>query len=549
MKMKIADLYVRVSTDEQANSGYSQRHQEEMLRRYCTINNISIRKVIYEDHSAKNFNRPEFQKMLAEYKKRKGIIEALLFLKWDRFSRNAGDSYAMIATLNKLGIEPQAIEQPLDLSIPENKLMLAFFLAAPEVENARRGLNVTHGMRRASKEGRVMGIAPKGYINKTDENGRKYIAQKQPEADIIRWVFEELAGSKWNIIELWQEAKKKGLQCSKSNFYTLIQNPVYCGKVLIPAYGQEESCVVKGLHEPIVSEELFYTAQDILHGRRKPARVWKTVREEFPLRNFLVCPQCGRLITASRSKGRTGYYHYYHCVATCGWRYKAEHIHDTFMQELRKYKPHAGYIMLYKEVILDVYNSQANGFKNEKKQVLKEINEQNGRLTKARELLLTEAIDISDYKAIKTECERKLNLLEIKLASTTPQQDDIEQYIDKALYNLAHLDERYEKADIQTKREIIGSIYPEKIEFSESTYRTSRINEAVSLIYKLDAAFRENKKGQISIKTDLSCQVASTGIEPVSGASETLILSIVLRSLSLVGQSYVFGRYVDSLVG
>ena len=51
----------------------------------------------------------------------------LVFTKWDRFSRNAPDAYGMISTLNKLGIEPQAIEQPLDLNIPENKIMLAFY--------------------------------------------------------------------------------------------------------------------------------------------------------------------------------------------------------------------------------------------------------------------------------------------------------------------------------------------------------------------------------------------------------------------------------------
>jgi len=56
--MKKADLYVRVSTEEQADKGYSQRGQEEMLRKYCGINHIAVRKVIYEDHSAKTFNRP-----------------------------------------------------------------------------------------------------------------------------------------------------------------------------------------------------------------------------------------------------------------------------------------------------------------------------------------------------------------------------------------------------------------------------------------------------------------------------------------------------------
>jgi len=58
--MKVADLYIRVSTDEQADKGYSQRSQEEVLRRYCEINNITIRKTIFEDHSAKTFIRPQW---------------------------------------------------------------------------------------------------------------------------------------------------------------------------------------------------------------------------------------------------------------------------------------------------------------------------------------------------------------------------------------------------------------------------------------------------------------------------------------------------------
>ncbi|MEO6522085.1 MAG: recombinase family protein [Mucilaginibacter sp.] len=91
--MKIADLYIRVSTDEQADKGYSQRSQEEVLRKYCEINKISIRKTIFEDHSAKTFIRPQWQELLINLKKHRYKIDLLLFTKWDRFSRNAPDAY------------------------------------------------------------------------------------------------------------------------------------------------------------------------------------------------------------------------------------------------------------------------------------------------------------------------------------------------------------------------------------------------------------------------------------------------------------------------
>lgn len=73
------------------------------------------------------------------------------------------------------------------MSIPGNKMMLAFYLAAPEVENDRRALNVFYGMRRARKEERWMGRAPAGYINKATEDGKKYICLKEPEASIMKW--------------------------------------------------------------------------------------------------------------------------------------------------------------------------------------------------------------------------------------------------------------------------------------------------------------------------------------------------------------------------
>ncbi len=78
--MKIADLYIRVSTDEQADKGYSQRSQEEVLLRYCQTNDITVRKVIFEDHSAKSFNRPEWTKLLVYLRRNKEKSDFIFLL-------------------------------------------------------------------------------------------------------------------------------------------------------------------------------------------------------------------------------------------------------------------------------------------------------------------------------------------------------------------------------------------------------------------------------------------------------------------------------------
>jgi DNA invertase Pin-like site-specific DNA recombinase len=155
--MKNIVLYARVSTDEQANRGYSLRDQEDKLIKHCEELNYNVIAIYREDYSAKTFKRPEFKKLLDFCKKNKKTIDELLFLKWDRFSRNTAESYQMIGTFTSLEIKINAITQPLDMNIPEQLLMLAVYLAIPEVENQRRSQNVIAGMRRAYKEGRYVG--------------------------------------------------------------------------------------------------------------------------------------------------------------------------------------------------------------------------------------------------------------------------------------------------------------------------------------------------------------------------------------------------------
>ncbi len=69
-------------------------------------------------------------------------------------------------------------------------------------------------------------------------------------------------------------------------------------------------------------------------------------------------------------------------------------------------------------------------------------------------------------------------------------------------------------------------MYPEKFTFDGNGYRTSRLNEAVELIYKLGEGFSQNKKGQISNKTDLSLQVGLLGFEPRQTESKSVVLPL-----------------------
>lgn len=512
--MKVADLYIRVSTDEQADKGYSQRSQEELLRKYCDIHHISVRRVMFEDHSAKTFARPEWKAYLLELKKHKGKADLVLFLKWDRFSRNAGDAYQMINTLRKLGVEPQAIEQPLDLSVPENKMMLAFYLAAPEVENDRRALNVINGMRRAKKEGRYMGLAPVGYINKTDEAGRKYIAINEPQAGILRWSFEEIAKGVYNTEQVFKIASEKGFTGTKSLFWFAIRNPVYCGKIFIPKYKDDESRFVKGLHEPLIGEDLFYQVQDVLDGRKRNQYRLKVVSNStLPLRGFLICPACGKILTGSASKGLTKRYSYYHCSAGCKFRFRADAINQQFVYELKKYIPHPEMAELYKIVLQEAWRSQTAHLLDDRKLLQKQIRELEDKLSYIRDLLSSKQIEPEDFREMKSDYSSKVEKLQAKLDGLSHNDINLKALLDKGIDNLLKLDYIYETADIDKKREVISSIFPEKLHFENRSLRTGRVNEAVQYIYLINNDLQQNKKGQIRKKSDLSCEVGMTRFE------------------------------------
>ncbi|MCQ6956984.1 recombinase family protein [Mucilaginibacter aquariorum] len=512
--MKVADLYIRVSTDEQADRGYSQRSQEEVLTRYCNLRDIEIRNIIFEDYSAKTFKRPEWQKFVLDLKKKKGQIDYVLFTKWDRFSRNTGDAYQMINVLKNMFVEPQAIEQPLDMSIPESKLMLAVYLAQPEVDNDRRALNTFYGMRRAKKEGRWMGHALIGYENKIDSQGKKSIVPKEPNASIMRWVFEQLATGNYFIDQIWREARLKGLEMGRKNFWRVIRNPVYCGKIIIPQFKDEEAYLVDGQHEALISESLFYEVLDVLDGRKRKTSVKIRSMDELPLRGFLICPKCGLMLSGSASKGKTKYFHYYHCNSKCGARFNAKLVNEKFIEMLNKYSIEPAVCDLYKALIAEAYDFSLGQGRSEVSNYKKQLNGYQDKIARARDLLLAGDLDGTDYKKIKSDSERQITILEGKLVDSSAKKAGIVPLIDKALNNLSKLAQIYQSAGSEAKRHIVSSMFPQKLTFDGEQHRTLVINEAICVFDSVKAVFEPKKDRKTGVKTDLRSKVTWEGFEP-----------------------------------
>lgn len=520
--MRKAILYIRVSTDEQADKGYSLKHQDEQLRKYCEMQNIHVVELFKEDYSAKTFNRPEFTKLLNGLKKHRAKADLILFTKWDRFSRNTGDAYGMINTLNKYGAEPQAIEQPLDLTIPENKIMLAFYLAAPEVENDRRALNVFVGMRRAKKEGRWMATAPRGYKNITNEELKKVIVPSG-DAPTIKWAFEELSKGIYHIDEIRRNCNQKGLKCSKNNFWHLIKNPVYCGKLHIPAYKDEDASIVDGSHEPLITEELFEKVQDVLTGRRRKLAYKICAKEELPLRGFITCPQCGKKLTGSASTGGSGIKHfYYHCTKGCPERTKAFEINDTFSDYLKTIIFKAGIQELYQSIVKSVFTSNSEHKALTQNQIQAEIHKNRERINNAQQMMLDGALSPEEYKEIKKRYEPIIDGLVQEHLGSTQADSEFRKYLKKGLQIVKTLDSVYDTAPLPKKQQLIRSICKENLQFGKKSVRTVTLNRMLELIASVIGGHSQNKNGTVSDLSLLSHHVIPIGFEPMTASLENL---------------------------
>lgn len=494
--MKSAYLYVRVSTDEQKRKGYSLPEQEDRLLKYCKYNNIEVKGIYREDYSAKNFNRPEWKELFSEIKKKSsGEDKNILFIKWDRFSRNVEYAYEMIGKLRKYKTIAMAIDQPIDFSVPESTVMLAVYLAVPEAENTRRAQNTANGIRRAKLMGRYPNKAPIGFINLTLMDGKKTIAPKEPEADIIKWSFHQVAQNDHKISEIMIMANEKGLICSRSHFFRILRNPVYCGLISVKLNSSEEQ-MIKGLHESLISESLFYQVQSIINTKRKTTSKKDDLKELFFLRGFLTCPVCDRKLSGSIAQGSSKKYPYYHCHDRCRTRINAVFLNDCYQNKLQQLILSNNTIDLFKCILQDqnIKTLKASYLYNQNL-IERKIKEEGQVLSRGRKLFLAGVLKIDDYNELKKENQVNIRHLKkeardifLKLKAID-KKDQIE---DKEIIEVFR---KFSEFDTSDKKSLVSLIPPVDIDYKTGDLSLD-LNQAFLKILSKKSNRKTNKKNE-----------------------------------------------------
>jgi len=520
--MKKAVIMCRVSSDEQAK-GYSLDVQLESLTRHCVREDIEIIKHFKEDHSAKNFSRPEFKKFLEYAKRNKGKIDMLLITSWDRFSRNLTDSLIMLRRLKGMSIEVHAIEQPIDMSIPENKAMLAIFLAIPEIDNERRSIKIRGGVRGALKSGRWCRVAPIGYRNTRDSDNKPIIVPDE-RAEFIQKMFKYISLGNTQS-EVRRSLKDEGFKVSKTGVSKILRNKVYVGKIVVPELDEEPLRVIEGIHDAIIDEALFNKVQDIIEGRanKKKVNTNKSLhRYELPLRGVIECYKCSKMMTGSPSKGRHGTkYFYYHCNFCHKERIPAPKANALIEECLSNLSFTENANTIYKMMVKELLSGDENEEKKKKQLLSEEVRNTEERITKTQDMYIDGKIDESTYSESMKRYRDSKRKKEESQESINRTPSRYREWLKTGVNAMKNLSEQYKSSNVQAKQNLLVSIFPENFSISEKKCRTPRINDVLRYILQINKELTQKIGGNFSTNLEISSLVEPGGVEPPSKQGRT----------------------------
>ena len=507
-----AVLYARVSTDEQAK-GFSRMHQEDFLREFCKKSGFEVVEVFLEDESAKDFKgRPAYQRLKKFAFDRTNKVSHVLFTKWDRFARNIREALNELNDFKRKGIVVEAIDQWINFDVPEDQMLLAVYLASPEIENRRRASNTREGMRKALKLGNWCSKPPKGYKR---DPGSKLMIPNQ-DAEYIRRAFELVGLGVESPDSIRLMLNKEGFKCSKNQFNLLLKNPLYKGQILVKAWNGEPETFYQGLHEPLVDEATFNKVLGQFRRRRKASAIPKKDSPEMVLRGHLECMQCGGQLTGAFSRGNGGTYPYYKCQGKCKESFRAERPNLLIQESLFALQPRPEVVKLYYR-IMELKFAEADSMRASRIATMrKEIQKKEETMIRAQELLLDGSLDGPSYQEIRTRHHALITDLEAQVSDLEAIEGNFQKYLRTGVHIIANVGTFYEQSDSQTKKQILGSILSEKLVYDSGNYRTIPFTEAVRTISLSIKELETGPTKKPGISAELSYQAPQVGLEPTT---------------------------------
>jgi len=292
-KTKIrAVVYARVSTKEQAEGKFSIPEQIEACKKAIIEHGWELVHEPYIDSGISGHlleERKGLQNLLNDA--RQHLFDLVVVKDFDRFARNRAAATIVREELKELFIQTYALNTPVEPKNPKTYdptdddlgiMVEGYSDTMSEIERNKIRRRMMMGKMAIAKSGKIPNNVPYGYkIKRTiDEHGKikREVVVNEEEAKIVRWIFDQYIKGK-GTLEIAFELNQKGVKPPRGQLWRrqaikyILQNQTYTGKVVWgwrhPDYQKNkqrrlrghQGIIVKGEHEPIISEEIFNLAQ------------------------------------------------------------------------------------------------------------------------------------------------------------------------------------------------------------------------------------------------------------------------------------------------
>lgn len=254
-----AALYIRVSTLDQAREGYSLEAQEQSLRKYCSEKGYDVVE-LYADRgiSGKDIDhRPDMQRLLSNAKS--DCFDIVIFWALSRFTRSVADLYSIMQIMEQHKVALASYTEPFDTTTPIGRAMIGIVGVFAQLERELTGERVRAAMAVRASHGKRTCHEVLGY----DLDGKDSLKINPREAEYVCFIYNTYLKSKSlsDVAALSRALGYRGKRGKEPTAYTvavILSRPIYAG------YNLFKGQLYKGLHQPIVSVEVFNKVQKLL---------------------------------------------------------------------------------------------------------------------------------------------------------------------------------------------------------------------------------------------------------------------------------------------
>lgn len=318
-----AALYGRVSTEEQAQEGFSIAAQKEKLTAYAHSQDWQIVGYYFDEGiSGKHTERPQLQRLLRDLQS--GALDVVLVYRLDRLTRSVLDLYQLLQEFEQHRVSFCSATEAYDTTSAIGRLFITLVAALAQWERENLAERVKMGMEQMALEQKRPGGPPPYGFAADETNGLRIIpAEAEVVRDIFQWYVDGL-GAAAIAKRLNQRGipPKHGAHWAESTLHRMLRNHVYYGALRwnytekgVNPNPPEKWVLLEGVYEPILSKETFLAAQAMLAVRSE--RHPRQLASDYLFSGLLHCARCGRPMfgkTGQVSKqGRTYSYRFYHC--------------------------------------------------------------------------------------------------------------------------------------------------------------------------------------------------------------------------------------------